>query len=227
MILSLAQLASRATEMAGGRMDWDLSNASFWVNTALQEVAQVAGHYPKEAIAVSSTTSGENRYSLPTDYDYLISAVLYEPSNSTATTSRSTLAWPLIGMDANWADGFSLPNTGVPTHYVLYGNWVELYPSPTSAQSLQMRYMSKHPVLIESTATVALDDRWHLAVLYKSVELLEASRNNVEGEAIARNRYLNYVMTVPTDRQLKQRDRNAMRLRFGGFGRCYPHRWYR
>jgi hypothetical protein len=224
MILSLAQLASRATEMAGGRMDWSLSDASFWINAALQEVAQVAGHQPKEAIAVSSTTSGENRYSLPTDYDYLISATLYQASNSTATASRSTLAWPLIGMDANWADSFDLPNTGIPEHYVLYGTWLELYPSPTSAHSLQMRYMTKHPTLVQSTETVILDDRWHLAVLYKSVEMLEGSRNNVEGEAIARNRYLNYVSTVPTDRQLKQRDRNSMRLRPGMFNRCWPWR---
>jgi hypothetical protein len=223
MILSLAQLASRATEMAGGRMDWSLSDASFWINAALQEVAQVAGHYPKEAIAISSTTSGENRYSLPTDYDYLTSLTLYEASNSTATLSRSTLAWPLTGMDANWADSFSLPNTGIPTHYVLFGSFIEVYPSPTSAHSLQMRYVTKHPTLVQSTETVILDDRWHLAVLYKSVEMLEASRNNVEAEVIARNRYLNYITTVPTDRQLKQRDRNAMRLRFGGFGRrCWP-----
>jgi hypothetical protein len=219
MILSLAQLASRATEMAGGRMDWDLSNASFWINAALQEVAQVAGHYPKEAIAVSSTTSGENHYNLPTDYDYLISAVVYQGSGSS-----TSLAWPLTGMDANWADGWDLPiYGGVPDYYVLYGTWLELYPSPSSAYSLQMRYMSKHPVLVESTQTVLLDDRWHLAVLYKSVELLEASRNNVEGEAIARNRYLNYVSTVPTDRQLKQRDRNSMRLRPGMF-RCWGDR---
>ncbi len=206
MILSLAQVCSRATEMAGGRMDWTLSDTSFFANLAAQEVAQFAGHLPKEAIAVSSTTSGENRYALPTDFDYPTALTLYQGSSAT-TGSRMTTSIPLLGRDANWADSRNLPDAGVPGHYVLYATFFELYPSPNSAYSLQLRYVQHQPTLI-------LDERWHPAWLYKTVELLEASRNNVEGEAMARNRYLSYVNTIPSDRQLKQRDRTAMFLRF-------------
>lgn len=216
MILSLGNVMSRATEMAGGRMDWAASDASFYANLALGEVAQYAGHMPKEAIAVSSTTTGENKYALPADFDYPTSLVLYEGSTSTATLSRHTTAWTLTARDANWGDARDLPDSGVPTNYVLYSSWLEVYPSPTSAYSMQLRYMTKQPALVASTDTPTLDDRWHPAWLYKTVELLEASRNNVEAEAVARNRYLNYVVTIPTDRQLKQRDRNSMYLRFAG-----------
>lgn len=205
---------SRATEMAGGRLDWTASDASFYANVALQEVAQRAGHLPREALAVSSTTSGENRYSLPADFDFPIALTLYQGSNSTNTLSRATTAHSLTARDANWLDGRSLPDGGVPTNYVLFSSWFELAPSPTSAYSMQLRYMAKQPTLINSTQTPTLDDRWHPAWLYKTVELLEGSRNNVEGEAIARNRYLNYVVGVPTDMQLKQRDRGSMYLRF-------------
>jgi len=213
MILSLAQVCSRATEMAGGRMDWTLSDTSFFANLAAQEVAQFAGHLPKEAIAVSSTTSGENRYALPTDFDYPTALTLYQGSSAT-TGSRMTTSIPLLGRDANWADSRNLPDAGVPGHYVLYATFFELYPSPNSAYSLQLRYVQHQPTLIASTETLILDERWHPAWLYKTVELLEASRNNVEGEAMARNRYLSYVNTIPSDRQLKQRDRTAMFLRF-------------
>jgi hypothetical protein len=213
MILTLGDVMSKGTQMAGGRLDWAASEASFWANLGLQEVAQFAGHMPKEAIAVSSTTSGENRYALPADHDYPIALTLYQGSNSTATLSRSTWAWTLEARDANWGDARDLPDDGVPTNYVLYSSWLELYPSPNSAWSMQLRYMTKQPTLIASTDTPTLDDRWHPAWLFKTVELLEASRNNVEGEAIARNRYLNYITTVPSDRQLKQRDRNSMYLR--------------
>ena len=201
--------------MAGGRVDWQLSDASFYANIAAQEVAQYAGHLPKEAIAVSSTTSGENRYALPSDFDYPTALTLFQGSSAT-TGSRMTTAIPLSGRDANWADSRSLPDSGVPENYVLYSTWIEVYPSPNSAYSMQLRYMPKHPTLIASTDTLPLDDRWHPAWLYKTVELLEGSRNNIEGEAMARNRYLSYVATVPSDRQLKQRDRNAMFLRFTG-----------
>lgn len=214
MILSLAQCCSRATEMAGGRLDWGLSDVSFYSNLAAQEVAQQSGHIAKEAIAVSSTTSGENRYALPADFDYSTALTLFVGSNSTADTSRYTTSYVLQGRDANWIDSRSLPDNGIPEFYVLYNTFFELAPSPTSAYSLQLRYMARVPTLVNSSETLLLDDRWHPAWLYKTVELLEASRNNVEGEMVAHNRYLQYVATVPTDRQLKQRDRTSMVLRY-------------
>ena len=90
MILSLGDVMSQATKLAHGRGDYLPSEASFWANVAYQEVSQHAGHIPKEALAISSTTSGENRYSLPQDYDYVISLTLYQGSNSTATLSRAS-----------------------------------------------------------------------------------------------------------------------------------------
>jgi len=213
MILNLAQVCSRATEIAGGRMDWTLSDASFYANLAAQEISQFAGHLPKEAIAVSSTTSGENRYAIPSDFDYPTALTLYQGSSAT-TGSRATIAIPLRGQDASWADSRDLPDNGIPEHYVFYATFFELYPSPNSAYSMQLRYVARMPALVASTDTLVLDDRWHPAWLYKTVELLEASRNNVEGEAMARNRYLSYVNKIPSDRQLKQRDRGAMVLRY-------------
>jgi len=207
-----------ATTQAGGRSDWQLSEASLWANAAVQTVSQYAGHLPTEGIAISSTTSGENRYSLPSDHDYPIALTLYQGSSAT-TGSRATIAVPLVAMDAGWADSRSLPDSGVPENYVLYSTYYELYPSPNSGYSLQLRYQTKHPTLIQSSETIALDERWHLACLYKTTELLEASRSNVEGEAIARNRFLSYVAGVPTDQQLKQRDRRSMSMRFVGFGK--------
>ncbi len=199
--------------MAGGRVDWTLSDASFYANMAAQEVSQFAGHLPKEALGVSSTTSGENRYALPSDFDYCTALTLFQGSGNTSG-SRMTTSIPLVGRDANWADSRSIPDDGVPSNYVLYSTFFELYPSPNSGYSMQLRYVARQPTLIASTETLGLDDRWHPAWLYKTVELLEASRNNVEAEAMARNRYLSYVATIPNDRQIKQRDRNAMYLRF-------------
>jgi len=213
VILTLAQVCSRATELAAGRADMSLSDVSFWANAALAEVAQQAGHMPPQAIAVSSTTSGEGRYALPSDYDYCLALTLYQPS-STTTGSRQTNAISLTARDANWGDSFSLPNSGVPTNYVLYANALELYPSPNSAYSLTLRYQAKQQVLVASNETPTLDDRWGLAWLYKTTQMLEAARANPEAEAMARNRYIDYVSQVPSDRQLQQRDRASMTLRY-------------
>lgn len=212
MILALGQICSRATEMAGGRMDWSLSDASFYANMALSEIASHV-YTTKEAIAVSSTSSGENRLAFPGDFDYPLGITIFQGSNSTSPTSNHTAVIPLTPRDANWVDSQAI-QYGMPEHYVYYGTAIELSPSPNSAWSIQLRYMTKVPTLVDSTDTPNLDERWHPGIVYKTVELLEASRNNVEGEAMARNRYINFMSVTPTDRSLKQRDRTGMSVRF-------------
>lgn len=216
-ILSLGEICSTATTFAGGRNDWNLSEASRYANMAYSEVYNRIGHVPLEAVAISSTTSGEQRYQIPTDFNYGIALTLFQGSTSTATTgtSNSTTVIRLRQQDANWIDAQTLSPSGVPEAYVQYASWLELWPSPNSAYSMQLRYATKPQTLVQSTDTLSLDERWQSAVLYKTVELLEASRNNVEGEAIARNRYLNFAAVTQTDKSLQQRDRNGMNLRFG------------
>ena len=222
MILNLGQVASQATTMAGGRLDWTLSEASFWCNLAYHEVAsRINAHRPQEGLALSSTTSGGNRIAMPSDFDYSMAMTLYVPSGSTRS-STGTMVVPLRLRDYRWIDSQPINGdnsavnsvSGIPEAYVVAASWFELWPSPNSAYSLQLRYMTKTPTLINSTDTLILDDRWHTAVLYKAVELLEGSRNNTEGETQARIRYLTYVSSTPNDFALRQRERTGMVLRF-------------
>lgn len=209
-----------ATTWAGGRADWALSEASAYVNMAYFEVATRIGMQPLEALAVSSTTSGENKIAFPPDFHQTIALTLYVGSNSTDSTSNATTTYPLIQRDSRFLDSQNLNGTGeavvagIPEYYQPFSTWYELFPSPNSAYSLQLRYFAKPQVLVNSTDTPTLDERWHAAVLYRTVALLEASRNNLEGEAIAQNRYLSYMGSTPTDRALKQLDRTGMTMKY-------------
>lgn len=216
-VLSVGQIVSRATELALGRGDWTLSDATFWLNQAYSEMVAVVGHTPLEALAVSSTTSGEQRYALPLDFGSAIALTLYQGSTSTDTNSHTTTVIPLRQHDARWIDAQELTNTvspGIPSDYVPYATWLELYPSPNSAYSLQLRYNAKPSTLVNSQDTPALDERWQTGLIHKTTELLEASRGNVEGEAMARNRYLSFMNTLPSDKALKQRDRTGMGMKY-------------
>ncbi len=219
-VLNLGQISSYATLMSGGRADWSASEASFWVNAAYFEVATRTGMQPLEAIGVSSTTSGENKIALPSDFQQAIALTMYVGSSSTDSSSNNTISYALIQRDSRFLDRQNLNGTGegvvagIPEYYQQFATWVELFPSPNSAYSLQLRYFAKPQTLVNSTDTLTLDERWHTAVLYRSVALLEASRNNPEGEAVAQNRYLSYMGSTPTDRALKQLDRTGMGMAF-------------
>lgn len=219
MILNLGQVMSLGTTLAGGRNDLPTSEASAWANLALEQVVVASGarHAPREAIAISSTTSGGNRIGLPTDFGYPIAFTLYAGSSSTASRSHTTATIPLQQRDASWADAQDNQVTGgLPEKYVLYGTWLELFPSPNSAYSLQLRYGAEQATLINSTDTPNLNQRFHQAWLYKTTELFHAARGDVDGEALARNRYLNYVSTLETDQAQRQHDRKSMSVRVAG-----------
>lgn len=214
----MGQVCSFGTTFAGGRSDFALSEASLYANLALEQIVEAAGarHGPRESIAVSSTTSGGNRVALPTDFAYPIAFTMYVGSNSTNTLSRNTATVPLIQRDTPFLDAQDAEFiTGQPRYYALFNSWFELFPSPNSAYSLQIRYAARQPTLINSTDTPALSAPWHQAWAYKTVELCHAARGDNEGEALARNRFLNYVSMIPTDLAQKQQDRKSMSLRFG------------
>lgn len=214
MILTVGQICSTATRMAQGRGDWTLSEATQYLNMAYSEMVSVVGHTPLEALAVSSTTSGEQRYQIPANFGSLIAVTLYQ--GSTATTSNETTVVALRQRDARWVDAqvVTNPPSGVPTDYLQYATWLEVWPSPNSAYSMLLRYNAKPTTLINSTDTPALDERWQAGLIYKTTELLEASRANVEGEALARNRYLSFMQTQPTDAALKQKDKRGMGMAY-------------
>jgi hypothetical protein len=215
-ILSLGEICSFATTFAGGRMDVSISEVSRYANMAYSEVRSRAGlkHTPVESIAISSTTTGENRIALPPDFDFATSLTLYVGSSSTASTSHRTSTLVLKPKDARWMDAQILAN-GEPQYYAVYGTSIEFYPSPNSAFSAQLRYNAQTPTLVASTDTPNLDERWHTAIAHKTAELTAASRGDVDNEALANRRYLSYVGGTRTDASDKQQDRTGMHLTFG------------
>lgn len=192
---NLGQLMSNATARIGRRSDLATSDVSYWVNTAYMIVQTQAPSQLQERIATSSTTSGENRISLPTDF--------YQPINLSYLTdvgSRRTLV--LTGPDKVDAEGFT--PVGISDRYVLYSDWMELHPSPDSAYSLQLRYLSYATDLVNTTDVPSLSTPWRYAVQLKSEQLLAELLNDELLSAKKANDYLAYTSTLDTDQAKRQ-----------------------
>lgn len=207
MQFSLADVCSLATRFVQGRADLQLSEVSLYANVALQGIQVRLRTRLEESIAVSSTTSGENKISLPSDFGFPISVSNTSLAND---DDRRRLKGPVD------ADTFDSRSTflGVPEQYALYATWAELWPSPDSSYSIQLRYGAKAGTLTASTATPNLDDRWHMAWAFRTAELVAASRDDLEHEALNRTRYLSEIQSLPVDDAYRQRDKLGMRVQF-------------
>lgn len=201
MQLTLANIASIATQFNQGRLDLTLSEVSFYANLAAGEVATRVQHLPLEGVAVSSLSSGENRIGLPTDFDYPINLSL--SSGSTAWTKQ------LQAREVTWLDS-GTTTYGEPEWFGLYGTWFEVWPVPDSDYSLQFRYGAKVPTMVASTSTPAIAERYHFAIALKTAELCAASRNDLDQEAVCRARYLSYMNSTPSDMAYRQRVQEGM-----------------
>ena len=205
-IMNLGQIMSTATTFAA-RTDLLPSEVSLYVNAAAEFVGIVIGHAGQEALAISSTTSGENRISVPTDYEFGVA--LSNLSLPITTPNRD-----LTKRDVAWMDSQGT-SSGAPAYWADYATWVEVWPSPDSSYSLQLRYTTKTPTLIQSTETLPFKERYHWAVALKTTSLIHAARENLEGEAIAETRFVNWFNNVPSDRaKLQQQSKLGMSVSF-------------
>lgn len=200
---NLGTLMSSATAALGNRTDIPASTVSFWVNEAQRFVWDQLPHDQQEAIAISSTTVNENRITLPTDFQELL--VLSNISGGGAPA-------PLYPMNP-WDIDSASTGTSTPTNYMLYADWLELWPSPDSSYSLQMRYRKRLATMTATTAVPSVATRFHYAVFLKATELLAQHVTlDPQTAAVNSNAYVAYMMSTPNDRALRMREQRYVGL---------------
>src|SRR5512143_2028984 len=104
---TLGTVLSEATSIIGNRDDISQSRASFYANQAAIDVQIAIEPLDLEGIATSSTTSGENRIALPTDFYAVLDFY-----NTSVTPPQAITKW-------NWYDTDSAQASLVaPTNYL-------------------------------------------------------------------------------------------------------------
>jgi len=200
---TLATVQSTATAMIGNRSDLVGSTASLLANQALQEVWAALPHDLQEKIAVSSTTSGEDKITLPSDFGEVISL-----SDQSSTPPRLLSATNTDEIDS---DSTMLSR---PTTYALYSSWIELYPSPDSAYSIQLRYRARPSVLTETTDASSLDTVYDYAWAMRTASLYADYLNDGEQGMFWNNKYIEYMTKTRSDLAKRQSSREGMHVRY-------------
>lgn len=198
---TLGACMSEATQLLGSRSDIPVSRASLYANQAALDIHFAVDPQEMEGLAISSTTSGENKITLPPDF--------YAPlnlSNISMNPPQTLDLWNSQDVDSSWT------YLGPPVRFSLYNTYLQLWPSPDSSYSLQLRYQTRPSVLTITTSVPSFDTRFGMAWVYRTAELLADSYVDYEKSAIMRQKYLATISTVPSDGALRQRNREGMRV---------------
>lgn len=168
MSWTLRFLMSEATSVARTN-ELIPSQVSRYVNLAQRDVANRVQQLEFERLAVSSTSSGDDKMFLPTDCERVLSL-----SFDTGGYQRLI---PQVYTD--FIDNKSMGTaTAKPQYYASYGTWVQFYPSPNSAYSLQMRYIARVSDITNLDSIPSLDTRYHQAVAFKTTEYVAERTGN-------------------------------------------------
>jgi len=200
---TLGTIVSRATAALGNRTDITLSDGSFWGNVAQENVWDAMPHDLQERLAVSSTTSGENRITLPSDFKEMLNIRL---SSSSASQDVLQLINP-DDIDSN----SNATRLGIPVTYMPYADFLELRPSPDSAYSVQLRYRAQLGTLVAESDRLSVATRFGEAVFLKTTQLLADNvvRDFNSGAAFG-DRFVRFMLQTVPDRALRQRERHDM-----------------
>lgn len=201
---TLRDIMSEATTYAGlGPDTIHPSRVSFYVNQAQRDVANRVQQLEFERLAVSSTSSGDDKMYLPADCERVLAL-----SFDTATGLRSRL---IVQGNIQQVDGKSWgTQTGVPELYLSYASWLQFYPSPNSSYSLLLRYMARISDITSLTAIPSVDTRYHQAVLFKTVEYLANRQGDFNKAAAMVTLFDRELADQPSVTEQRQLDRTGM-----------------
>lgn len=174
------------------------SRVSFYVNQAQRDVANRVQQLEFERIAVSSTSSGDDKMFLPADCERVLALSL-----DTGTGDRVITQGNVQQIDnKSWGTA-----TGLPQLYLSYASWLQFYPSPDSSYSLLLRYIARLSDVTNLTSIPSVDTRYHQAVLFKTVEYLANRKGDLakaEAMVVLFERELSEQPSVMAQRQLNR-----------------------
>ena len=205
---TLGEIIILATTDCGRRGEIQESVASLRANIAYFEVANSIENAMAERIAVSSTTSGENRIDLPTDFGEMVNLSMKWSWSTASSAVSSTKTLSRINLSTYDANG-ALP-VGEPEAYAFFNNWLELYPSPDSAYSLQIRYRSMVTDMISTSDIPSISTPYRWAIVLKTKQLLHDYLGNANAAMIAEQQYVNYMSSTKNDEYRRQLGESPM-----------------
>lgn len=124
------------------------SRINQYINDALNLVCRRVDYYVDEVAYDFTTTANTSTYPLPANWARM---------RSLRDTNRQAELWAVLLRDIDRSD----VTTGQPVFYAMNGAGVQLFPIPDGAYSLELRYWTMPPALVNDTDVPTVPADWH------------------------------------------------------------------
>lgn len=190
--LTLAQILSEVTSALGNRLDLTASQLSLHANIAQQEVAAMLPHTELLRSTTLVFAAGSNATVIPGDFAECVDVVRLNSFDSFG--NRTLTLVPLRQID-NASEG---TQQGQANRYAISASSILVYPTPSSQDTFTMRYVAVPSDMTNLTDRPSLHTRYHVPILYKTLENVADRVVDNQRAAYFRNKFISVMGAIPT-----------------------------
>ncbi len=176
--MNLGEIDDELRLLLGNRTDVDATRRYLWINNAQRELAYAFPYFQNADKVTTAMVVAQSEYALP--------------SNCVAIYSIRdvTLKRKITRSSFRKFDNIDALQSGNPTHYCRFGNWFELTPVPSAANSMLLRFGKSIVAMTNRSDTPTLPDPWHEVVLLGAEVRGWRALRMLDQMAIVKNEYL-------------------------------------
>lgn len=154
--MTLAQLKTFCEYESNNNRVWNKYDAATIANAATNRVALDIAFRAEAKVSSTPTVNAQRTYSLPADFAVLVGDPTIEFAGG---TDRALLPSSVEELDIVYPNDAT---AGDPTHYVIVGDTIICYPTPTNATStIRIRYIPTPTAMSATTDSPSLPARHH------------------------------------------------------------------
>lgn len=194
--LTLAEIREEVKLCLGNRSTDVIPNTRYdlWINLTEMEIASAFQFFQLEEIATTTMVVGQAIYQLPNDL-----LAIYSLSDTTAKRKLRRSHFRKF-------DNVDTTVSGVPTHYIRFGNYIQLIPVPDSENRLQLRYCKIFDKMEKDSDTPTLPAPWHECLILGAEARGWRALGEYQRYGIVKNEYLSIVRSRQAEYEIEESD---------------------
>lgn len=192
--MNLGELDDELAALLGNRSEITQARRYLWLNNAQKELAYAFPFFQNATKTNITMVVGQSEYDLPSDLIAIYSL------------RDVTLKRRIMRTSFRKLDNIDALQSGNPTHYIRFGNKIELTPVPSAANTMLLRYAKKITDMSSETDEPTLPEPWHEIILL-GAEFRGWRALREEGRmAVVKNEYLQLLRSREPEWEIEEGD---------------------
>jgi len=192
--MNLGDMRGELILLLGNRSDLLNARYNLWINNCQIELASALQFFQSEKKVTTTMVVGQSEYTLPSEC-----IAIYDLTDTTAMSKIKRTHY-------RKTDNTNLTQTGTATHYIRFGNYIQIFPIPDAANTMQLRYCVSMTAMSGDADIPTLPQPWHEVIMLGAEWRGWRALGEYQRAALAKNEYIAMVRSKQSEYEIEDSD---------------------